>query len=73
MIRTMRGHDLVPNRHGIVYPLRQKDRHMLRVFFQARRLFKNEKARQKDRRHELTPYARKVLSYAAVAARYRIS
>ena len=66
MIRTMRGHDLVPNRHGIVYPFRQKDRHMLRVFFQARRLFKNEKARQKDRRHELTPYARKVLSYAAL-------
>lgn len=66
MLRTMRGHNLTPNRQGVVYPFRQRDTHMLRVFFQARQLFKSEKARQKDLKHEFTPYAKQVLSYAAL-------
>lgn len=66
MQRTMKGHNLTPNRQGVVYPFRQKDAHMLRVFYQARQLFKSEKGRQKDLKHELTPYAKQVLSYAAL-------
>lgn len=66
MQRTMKGHNLTPNRQGVVYPFRQKDAHMLRVFYQARQLFKSEKARQKDLKHEFTPYAKQVLSYAAL-------
>ena len=66
MVGLMKGHNLVPNRQGVIFPFRQRDDHMFRVFYQARRLFKNEKARQKDRRQELSPYAKKVLSYAAI-------
>ncbi len=66
MTHTMKGHELTPNRRGVIYPFRRRDMHMFRVFYQARRLFKEEKARQKDRRRELSPYGKRVLSYAAL-------
>lgn len=66
MIRTMKGHEHTPNRKGIVYPFRRRDTHMLRVFYQARKLFKEEKNRQKDKKKEFGPYGKRVLSYAAL-------